>query len=470
MGPLSLRADVSGRLTEVHLGEIPGPDATSGPGRGARDTPSFGRGGSTIGGVLRGSAPLFRSSPGDGGVPVPAPGVGRAPQDPVRHHGELRPRGGATGKGRSARAVGTRQCPEPHRHHRPVPPGHRVVGSTDGIRRGPAGQATPSGPRGPGTPSTVPANQSSGLVLSSSVSRTAMAVPTRPRRWPRWQNRGARSRGPTRTVSHGHVVSAATNTNVITDPRRRACGFDARSWERPRRPRIDHRHVIAIGPSPGQLKGRPAVRAWRRCPRGPRTRRLDSSSQQVPPHSDIRENEQQSRRDGVGRAGRGGNRRRFERVCATTTAMAICGTVEYLAVAQMPRRWSRKLHGTLLRRGYQLPGRGTRSRAMDPPRRPCADSATREPHRTWTQTMIPRRCPKCQHLVEEAKLQGQGSLDEPALGSGRAERRVTGVVPVTTDRFHRVASVPVQSAPPYRPVDLFLRPSATTTRPTSPPH
>lgn len=93
---------------------------------------------------------------------------------------------------------------------------------------------------------------------------------------------------------------------------------------------------------------------------------------------------------------------RLERMCATAASMAVCGAVEYLAVAQMPRRWSRKLQGTLLRRGYRLPGAwhavpayGTTSAAL------CGFRYTREPHRTWTQTMIPRRCHKCQGLIDE---------------------------------------------------------------------
>jgi hypothetical protein len=84
--------------------------------------------------------------------------------------------------------------------------------------------------------------------------------------------------------------------------------------------------------------------------------------------------------------------------------MAVCEAVEYLAVAQMPHRWSRKLQGTLLGRGYRLPRawhavptHGTTSVAL------CGFRYTREAHRTWKQTMIPRRCPKCQSLVEASE-------------------------------------------------------------------
>ena len=79
-------------------------------------------------------------------------------------------------------------------------------------------------------------------------------------------------------------------------------------------------------------------------------------------------------------------------------------TVEYLAVAQMPQRWSRRLRGTLLRRTYGLPrawhavpANGSTALAL------CGFRYTREPHRTWKQTMIPRRCPKCQSLIDEAE-------------------------------------------------------------------
>ena len=92
------------------------------------------------------------------------------------------------------------------------------------------------------------------------------------------------------------------------------------------------------------------------------------------------------------------------RACGIPPAMAVCGAVEYLAVAQMPRRWSRKLQGTLLRGRYRLPrawhavpAHGESVAAL------CGFRYTREPHRTWKQTMIPRRCPKCQRLVDESE-------------------------------------------------------------------
>ncbi|HVA04403.1 MAG TPA: hypothetical protein VMU64_11745 [Acidimicrobiales bacterium] len=90
--------------------------------------------------------------------------------------------------------------------------------------------------------------------------------------------------------------------------------------------------------------------------------------------------------------------------------------MEYLAVAQMPRRWSRKIQGTLLRRGYRLPrawhavpAYGTKSAAL------CGFRSTREPHRTWTQTMIPRRCPQCQSLVDEAMVRAAADPSDNAL-------------------------------------------------------
>ncbi len=162
--------------------------------------------------------------------------------------------------------------------------------------------------------------------------------------------------------------------------------------------------AIAIGGLGRQLNSRPGIRAWRRCPRrGPRPRR----GLLVPKSSPTVTFERTSNRaaataqDGPDGAGM---RHGFERVCATSTAMAVCVTVEYLAVAQMPRRWSRKLQGTLLRRGYRLP----RAWHAVPAYRIGLGRAVRIPLHTRTtpdmaQTMIPRRCPKCQHLVEEAK-------------------------------------------------------------------
>jgi hypothetical protein len=112
--------------------------------------------------------------------------------------------------------------------------------------------------------------------------------------------------------------------------------------------------------------------------------------------------------------------------------MAVCVAVEYLAVAQMPRRWSRKVQGTLLRRGYRLP----RAWHAVPSYRVtsvalCGYRYTREPHRTWNQTMIPRRCLKCQHLVEEAESNARDPTLNPlwAVPARGAENQ--GVVPAT---------------------------------------
>ncbi|HEY5024516.1 MAG TPA: hypothetical protein VII76_06040 [Acidimicrobiales bacterium] len=112
--------------------------------------------------------------------------------------------------------------------------------------------------------------------------------------------------------------------------------------------------------------------------------------------------------------------------------MAVCVAVEYLAVAQMPRRWSRKLQGTFFGRGYGLPlawhavpSHGMTSVAL------CGFRCTREPHRTWRQTMIPRRCPKCQHLVEKYESHARDPSLNPlwAVPAPDAERQ--GVVPAT---------------------------------------
>jgi hypothetical protein len=83
--------------------------------------------------------------------------------------------------------------------------------------------------------------------------------------------------------------------------------------------------------------------------------------------------------------------------------MTRCVTVQYMAVAQMPRRWSRQVQGTLLRRGYRLPEAWHAVPASGAtPVAVCGFRYTREPHRTWEQTMIPRRCPQCQHLIDES--------------------------------------------------------------------
>jgi len=135
--------------------------------------------------------------------------------------------------------------------------------------------------------------------------------------------------------------------------------------------------------------------------------------------------------------------------------MAVCVAVEYLAVAQMPRRWSRKLQGTLLGRGYRLPrawhavpAYGSTSLAL------CGFRYTREPHRTWQQTMIPRRCPQCQRLVDASQsvtmdrslnplwaVPTQGSDTRPVLG---VPDRVpeTGREPAAGGAGHRALPTP----------------------------
>jgi hypothetical protein len=94
--------------------------------------------------------------------------------------------------------------------------------------------------------------------------------------------------------------------------------------------------------------------------------------------------------------------------------MAICVTVEYLAVSQMPHRWSRKLRGTLLRRGCRLPrawhavpAHRTASTAL------CGFRYTREPHRTWTQTIVSRRCRKCQRRIDELEARANDPSANP---------------------------------------------------------
>jgi hypothetical protein len=112
--------------------------------------------------------------------------------------------------------------------------------------------------------------------------------------------------------------------------------------------------------------------------------------------------------------------------------MAVCVAVEYLAVAQMPRRWSRKFHGTLLGRGYRLPRawhavptHQITSIAL------CGFRYTREPHRTWRQTMIPRRCPKCQRLVEESESNAKDPSMNPLWAVPAQGAETHGVVPAT---------------------------------------
>ena len=99
--------------------------------------------------------------------------------------------------------------------------------------------------------------------------------------------------------------------------------------------------------------------------------------------------------------------------------MARCPPMEYLAVAQMPHRWSRRIQGTVLRRGYRLPRawhavpvQGSTPAAL------CGFRYTREPHRTWMQTMIPRRCPKCQRLIDETEARAQAQAEERAASTG----------------------------------------------------
>lgn len=121
-----------------------------------------------------------------------------------------------------------------------------------------------------------------------------------------------------------------------------------------------------------------------------------------------------------------------KQVCATTPPVAVCGAVEYLAVAQMPRRWSRKLQGTLLGRAYRLPRawHAVPSYQMTSVAL-CGFRYTREPHRTWKQTMIPRRCPKCQRLVEEAESIAKDPSMNPLWAVPARGADSQGVVPAT---------------------------------------
>lgn len=115
-------------------------------------------------------------------------------------------------------------------------------------------------------------------------------------------------------------------------------------------------------------------------------------------------------------------------------SVAVCVTVEYLAVSQMPRRWSRKLQGTLLGRACKLPrawhavpAHGAAAAAL------CGFRYTREPHRTWTQTMVPRRCPKCQRLIDELRARANDPLVNPlwAVPAPEADEHDDGVAAVT---------------------------------------
>jgi hypothetical protein len=81
--------------------------------------------------------------------------------------------------------------------------------------------------------------------------------------------------------------------------------------------------------------------------------------------------------------------------------MAICVTVELLAVAEMPHRWSRGIRVGFLRRPYRLPvAWHAVARGESAPLALCGFRYTRELHRTWKQTIISRRCRKCQALAE----------------------------------------------------------------------
>jgi hypothetical protein len=78
--------------------------------------------------------------------------------------------------------------------------------------------------------------------------------------------------------------------------------------------------------------------------------------------------------------------------------------VEFLAVAQMPSRWSRSPIRILLRRAYRPP-RAWHAVAPDEsePVSLCGYRYTRELHRTWNQPMVGRRCRPCEDLVAEAE-------------------------------------------------------------------
>jgi hypothetical protein len=60
----------------------------------------------------------------------------------------------------------------------------------------------------------------------------------------------------------------------------------------------------------------------------------------------------------------------------------------------------------------------------------CGFRYTREPHRTWEQTMIPRRCPKCQGLVEELAARDKDPVANPlwAVPTGAGTEASPGVV------------------------------------------
>ena len=82
--------------------------------------------------------------------------------------------------------------------------------------------------------------------------------------------------------------------------------------------------------------------------------------------------------------------------------------------------------GTLLRRGYRLPRawHAVPTHRMAPVAL-CGFRYTREPHRTWKQTMIPRRCPKVPASRRASRVKRPGSLDEPALGCAFTRGRDT---------------------------------------------
>lgn len=112
--------------------------------------------------------------------------------------------------------------------------------------------------------------------------------------------------------------------------------------------------------------------------------------------------------------------------------------VDYLAVAQMPSRWSRSPLRILFRRSYRPP-RAWHAVAQQgsEPVALCGYHYTRELHRTWNQTSAMRRCRKCERLMAEAEWKqflrgplwaspwapdGTEALDDPDtvdVGAGR---------------------------------------------------
>jgi len=113
------------------------------------------------------------------------------------------------------------------------------------------------------------------------------------------------------------------------------------------------------------------------------------------------------------------------RTCGARPADGSIPAVEYLAVAQMPERWSRRIKGTLFTRGYRLP-RAWHAVPSDgsTPTALCGFRSTREPSRSWMQTMMPRRCSTCQRLIDEAEAKAiamaeglsPSVLDQPPVG------------------------------------------------------